>query len=107
MKRIGIAASKMAKGNLVLYNAYVVLISFLFSLFIFIVAGVSVVFALIIISYVASEAASFDFDGEGFSISTICMISLTIVIFLLNLFALLTNIKFSKNVHKRTNENDQ
>ena len=55
MKRIGIAASTISKGNLFLYNFYVVLIAMLFSLFIFIIAGSIVIFALAIIKYVGTE----------------------------------------------------
>ena len=68
MKRIGLAASKMAKGNIVLYNIYVVLISFLFSLFIFIVAGCTIIFALIIISYISTELMLFEFEKGWASI---------------------------------------
>ena len=38
MERIGIAASKIAQGNLFLYNICVIVISFLFSLFIFFIS---------------------------------------------------------------------
>jgi len=48
MKRIGIAASKISKGNLALYNFCVVLISVLFSLSIFVVAGSTVIFAYLL-----------------------------------------------------------
>lgn len=38
MERIGIAASKIAKGNLLLYNSYVVLIAFLLSVLLFLIS---------------------------------------------------------------------
>jgi len=93
MKRIGIAASKMAKGNLVLYNSYVVLISFLFSLFIFIVAGCTVVFALIAFAYVSNELIATEFEKGWLGIFAVCMITLTVVMFLFNLIAISTNMK--------------
>lgn len=96
MRRIGIAASKMAKGNLFLYNGYVVLISFLFSLFIFVVAGCTVVFALLIIHYVAEELMAVEFEKSWPSVLSICMVSLTILAALFNLIAILKNIKLSK-----------
>lgn len=96
MHRIGIAASKMAKGNRVLYNAYVALISFLFSLFVFIVAGSSVVFSLSIISYVASEIMGVDFERSRSIILIVCMVSLTVIIVLFNLVAMLKNLKISQ-----------
>ena len=94
MKRIGIAASKMAKGNLALYNCYVVLISFLFSLFIFVIAGATVVLALAIVAYVGSEVMAFEFEKAWPVVLPICMTSLTVVIVLFNLFAISQNFKF-------------
>ena len=55
MKRIGRAASRIAKGSLALYNFYVIFISFMFSFFLFIVTGATVLFALTVIWYVGSE----------------------------------------------------
>ena len=97
MKRIGVAASKMAKGNLVLYNFYVVLISFLFSLFILIVAGSSVVLAIIILAYVANEIMGVELEKSWSSILSVCMVSLTVIIAVFNLFAISQNIKLPKN----------
>ena len=83
----------MAKGNLVLYNSYVVLISFLFALFIFIVAGCTVVFALIVFAYVSNELIATEFEKDWSGIFSICMITLTVVMFLFNLIAISTNMK--------------
>lgn len=96
MERIGIAASKMAKGNLALYNFYVVLISLLFSIFMFVISGASVLFALIIISYVGTEVMGIEFERSRSWLMAVCMISLTVVIALLNIFAILKNIKLTK-----------
>lgn len=92
MKRIGIAASKMAKGNFALYNLYVVLISCLFSFFIFIVAGISVVFALVLILYVANELLAIEYQ-KGLMIVGICLGVLTAVVALFNLVAISVNLK--------------
>lgn len=97
MKRIGVAASKMAKGNLALYNFYVVLIAFLFSLFILIVAGSSVVLAIVILAYVANEVMGIELERSWASILSVCMVSLTVIIAVFNLFAISQNIKFPKN----------
>lgn len=99
MKRIGIAASKMSKGNIMLYNVYVVLISSLFSAFIFIVTGATVLLALAVITYVGSEIMGAEFEKKWASIFTVCMIALTVVISVLNLCAISMNIKFLKT-HK-------
>ena len=96
MKRIGIAASKMAKGNLFLYNGYVVIISFLFSLFIFVVCGCTVIFALLIIGYIAHEIMAVEFEKSWSFILALCMISLTVIVVLFNLIAISKNIKFKK-----------
>ena len=96
MKRIGIAASKISKGNLALYNFYVVVISALFSLCIFIIAGSVVIFALAIIKYVGNEIMGVEFEKSWRSVLSICMISLTVVITLFNVFAILKNFKLPK-----------
>jgi len=98
MKRIGIAASKISKGNRVVYGIYVVLISILFSSFIFIVAGSTVIFALAIIKYVGNEIIGIDFEKSWKSTLSVCMVSLTVVVTLFNLFALLINFKPPKAV---------
>ena len=96
MKRIGIAASKISKGNLTFYNLYVVLISALFSFFIFIVAGSTVIFALSIIMYMGNEIMDAGIEKNWQSILSVCMVSLTIVITLFTLFAISINLKFPR-----------
>lgn len=97
MKRIGVAASKISKGNMALYNFYVVLISFLCSSFVFVIAGSTVVFALVLIGYLSNEFMTFE-PGKGwFSILSICMITLTVLITFFNLVALSINLKFRRN----------
>ena len=96
MERIGIAASKMAKGNLLLYNLFVVLIAFLCSLFLFIMVGSTIIFALIILAYVGDEVIPFEFEKNWMSILSICMVSLTVIIASFWLFALAKNLKFHK-----------
>ena len=94
MERIGRAASKMAKGNLLFYNLYVVVICLLFSLFIFLLAGMTVALALIVISFVVHEiGVQKYFPLEFNSAFLVCLIALTIVIVIFNLFAILRNIK--------------
>ena len=93
MKRIGMAASKMAKDNLVLYNFYVILISFLFSLFIFIIAGSTVLFAFFLLGYLAMELKVFDFEKNKDTIFVLCMISLTVITIFFNILAIIKNIQ--------------
>jgi len=96
MKRIGIAASKISKGNVPLYNLYVVLISCLFSLFIFIAAGATIALALMLIGYIGAEIMGVEFQKSWFAIMTVCMTALTIIIALFNIFAILINVKISR-----------
>ena len=96
MERIGIAASKMAKGNLVLYNSCVILISFLFSFFIFFIGGSAIAVALILIAYSSKGVMPVNFEKEWISIGLICMISLAAVVGVFCLVAISRNIKFHK-----------
>ena len=97
MKRIGIAASKIAKGNLVLYNIYVVAIAFLFSLFIFALAGFSVFLVLLLIGYVSQAWGIEDFTKGKSFVFTVCMVSLSILVAVFNLLAISQNIKLSRS----------
>ena len=97
MERIGIAASKIAKGNLFLYNLFVVLISFLFSLLIFLLAGSSLFISLLIINSINEGEMPQNLEKMWTSVMLVCMISLTIVVSIFNLFAILKNIKLTKN----------
>ena len=96
MKRIGIISSRISKGNRALYNLYVVFFSILFSVFVFVIAGSTVIFALAIIKYVGTEIMGVEFENSWKSILSICMVSLTVVVTLFNLFAILINFKLPK-----------
>ncbi len=96
MRRIGVAASRIAKDNLVLYNFYVILISFLFSLFVFVIAGAMLIFALTIIMYFGNEVMPSDFQKDWSAIFTICMTALAIIVVMFNLFGIFLNLKLQK-----------
>lgn len=95
MKRIGITASKISKGNVPLYNLCVVLISCLFSLFIFIAAGATIALALMLIGYVGTEIVGVEFKRDWSLIVMACMAALTVIVALFNIFAILVNIRVS------------
>ncbi len=95
MKRIGIAASKISKGNVPLYNLYVVLIACVFSLFVFIAAGATIALALMLIGYVGAEIVGAEFKKDWSLVMMICMTTLTIVVVLFNIFAILINVRVS------------
>ena len=96
MERIGIAASKMAKGNLLLYNSCVILISFLFSFFIFFIGGSAIAVALLLMTCAARGVLPVNFEKEWISIGLICMISLAAVVGGFCLIAISRNIKLRK-----------
>lgn len=93
MKRIGITASKIAKGNFLLYNFYVVLISFLFSFFVFVVAGAMVVFALTIIRYISEEIMLVKHDKAWSLILGVCLACLTVITVIFNFMLILHNFR--------------
>ena len=96
MECIGMAASKMAKGNLLLYNIWVVAISFLFSFFIFFIGGSAIAIALILITLGVKGFMPVNFEKEWISISLICMISLVVVVTVFCLIAISRNIKIQR-----------
>lgn len=96
MERIGIAASKISKGNGFVYNLSVIAISFLFSLLIFVIAGSIVVLALGMIAYIDSEVMNFGFKANKVPVLTVCMVTLTVLISIFNLLAIAKNIKISQ-----------
>lgn len=100
MERIGIAASKIAKGNLLLYNVFVLLLIFLLSLIVFLVAGSSIVIVIIVIAYTTSVAASGGFPDlqQGWiPLMVVCLKILAALIGLLALCALGINARFRKH----------
>jgi hypothetical protein len=93
MKRIGIAASKIAKDSLLLYNFYVIMLSCLFSLLIFFLCSLSLLAGLALTSTVTRGFVVFE-PGTGLtSVFMVCMAVLAIVVGLINLAAILINIR--------------
>ena len=68
MERIGIAASKIAKGNLHLYNFYVVLLTLLFSFLVYFLTGSAIVFALVLIAIIMNKGIMPDLNEGWFPI---------------------------------------
>ncbi|OGX05956.1 MAG: hypothetical protein A2Z88_02675 [Omnitrophica WOR_2 bacterium GWA2_47_8] len=93
MERIGIAASKFAKGNIWLYNLGVIMIAFLSSLFIFFVAGASIILSLLLLGYIIDQVTPVGFEKQWGVILRISMIALSVVIGIFNLMALVKNLK--------------
>ena len=96
MDRIGIAASKMAQGNLLAYNLLVIFISCLFSLFIFLVCGFSVLAVLFLVSLVLRVFMPSDFQTMWLYVAKICLIALAAIVGILNTVAIIRNIRLTK-----------
>lgn len=96
MERIGIAASKIAKGSLFLYNFFVVLITFLFALLIFFVSGSSIVIVLVGIAYATSVGFLPDLQRGWIPFMVVCLQCLATVIGILAFWVITRNIKFHK-----------
>lgn len=97
MKRIGIAASRISKGSLRFYNLYVVLISFLFSLLLFVVAGLSVFLAIGIVSFFGHETMTEELRNNWATIMSLCAKALGLAVVIFNIIALAINLKWTRN----------
>ncbi len=96
MRRIGIAASKMSKGGLLSYNLYVILIACLFSFFIFLICGFSILLIVFLISLILNALKPTDFHADWAPMFKICLIVLALVMGGFNIVAVLKNIQFTK-----------
>ncbi|MBF0620204.1 MAG: hypothetical protein HQL19_08565 [Candidatus Omnitrophica bacterium] len=96
MKRIGIAASLAAKDNITRYNILVVVYSVLFSLLIFFCCGFVLIAGLALIAYATKGFLVIEPKTGFSSIVTVCLMALAVVIGLVNLAAILVNIKLKK-----------
>ena len=96
MERVGIAASKIAQGNLLKYNMFVVLIAFLCSLLLFLVCGFAILAALFLLALVCRPFLPPEFHTAWLAIVRVCLAALGIVIGVLNISAVIKNVKFTK-----------
>lgn len=96
MERIGIAASKIAKGNLGLYNFCVILLSCLFSLLVFIIAGSTLLFAFVVIFYLMDQLMPEEAKINLLPVLSKSLICLAVIIGLFNLWGIVKNIKIHK-----------
>ncbi|MFA5059154.1 MAG: hypothetical protein WC676_00805 [Candidatus Omnitrophota bacterium] len=96
MERIGIAASKIAKGNLFLYNFYVLVITFLFSFLLFFIAGCVIVTVLVAVAYLTHPGTLPDLQKGWMPLMKICLACLAVVVGLMSFLALARNMKFKR-----------
>lgn len=100
MDRIGIAASKIAKGSIVLYNSYVILLTFFFALFVLVIAGAAIMLALIIVGYIVNGLLPQNLLTDWKGVVSVCMASLTAVVGVFAIMALIRNFKLTLNSKK-------
>lgn len=97
MQRIGITASHMSKGNVWMYNFFVILISSLVALFIFVVIGSTILFSLLIVAYLAREVGLSDMDRPAWlSVMKTCMLVLTFIVVIWDMIAIGRNIRLKR-----------
>jgi hypothetical protein len=93
MKRIGLTASKMAKGNIWLYHVAVVFISFLFAMFIFLVCGFVIAVAMFAVAFLLQRLLP-SFDQQAWMQAVrIVLRLLGILIAVGTLVAIIQNVK--------------
>ena len=93
MKRIGIAASHIAKDNLALYNIFVCLLSSLLSLLIFLVSSFSLLVGMALVSYLMRGFMVIDATT---GLVRTALIALAVVVGLINLTAVIANIRLKR-----------
>jgi len=96
MLRIGIAASKMSKGSLLTYNLYVILISCVFSLFVFLICGFSILPVVFLVSLILHALKPTGFHAGWVHMFKICLIVSAVVVGIFNTVAIFKNIQFTK-----------
>lgn len=96
MERIGIASSKIAKGNLFLYNACVFFLAFLTALLLFLLAGSAIFLGLWIIRLVFGPLIPAMGQGEWNLIFCYSLTVLTALVAMVALAAVLKNVRFKK-----------
>ena len=99
MERIGIAASRMAQGNLIAYNLFVVLIASLCALFIFLICGFVILAALFLIFTLFLFLMPGVFEGVWLGLVKICLVGLGLFVGLLNMWAIIRNVRL---IRKKT-----
>lgn len=104
MHRIGLIAEKLAQGNIWFYNLYVFLISLFFSVFLYIIVGTTLIFSFVILSYMGQEIMPKNMQEEWTPVFSICMTTLTIIIGVFNMVALVRNLRLSLRTEQSTDQ---
>jgi hypothetical protein len=93
MKRIGIAASKISRSNLLLYNVVVLVLATLFALLIVFLSGFTIFLAIYLIHGLTTGFTTLDFQSGWGGIIRSCMVALALVAGFFILCAVGVNLK--------------
>ncbi len=93
MRRIGIAASKIARGNVAVYHVCVVCIALLCALLLLCVCGFAIISVLFVLSLILRPFVP-AFHNAWFDIVKVSVLALSGVVGVLTIIAILKNIKW-------------
>ncbi|MBI3602427.1 MAG: hypothetical protein HY209_05995 [Candidatus Omnitrophica bacterium] len=93
MHRIGLAASKIAKGNIWVYHLTVVVIACLFALFVFLICGFSIAVTLFVLFLLVERFLPSGTHEIWIDVLKTCLAFLGILISLFTLVAIIKNTK--------------
>jgi hypothetical protein len=93
MLRIGLAASKISKGNIWFYHLAVVLISLLFAVFAFLICGFAIGVTIFILSLVLQRVMPSVNAQAWMDVLRTCLIILGVLIGILSIVAIIKNTK--------------
>ncbi len=96
MERIGIAASKISQGNLFFYNCYVLVISFLMAVLLFLLAGSAIFSGLWVIRLLVGPFVPTMSQREWNLVFCYSLSALTVLVACVFLIAILKNVKLKK-----------
>lgn len=94
MQRIGITASKIAKGNRYVYHAAVVLIACLFAVFAFLICGFAVAAAVFMVALIVQLIMPSMPQTVWLGVLRTCLVLLAALIALAAVVGIVQNIKF-------------
>ena len=95
MLRIGLAASKIAKGNLWVYHLAVVVIACLVAMFVFLICGFCIIATLFLLSVLIQHFWPSASQEVWVDVYKTCLIFLGILIGILAVIAIIKNIKLT------------
>ena len=98
MQRIGLAASKIANGNIWTYHLSVILISLLFALFIFLICGFCIALTIFLLSLLLEHVLPAVNSESWWKVLKICLKLLGILISISTLVAILQNVKLKLKI---------